>query len=269
MSTPEIVYLHLDTHGVTAEVFLNGFPLIRTTHLPDGGGEMCAQPFLVPGENEILLRVEPGSRPSISKAERRVLSRPGASAIAQLVRYPAGADVLPANGTVLAKLEWTSSGAGDEVFPIEPSGVFSLGAAYGRWSWQDAPLLHLDERLVAEARAVIEAYGDALCYGTAAELRSITRVIDADSVRAFPDWPAAEQNEMLDRLVGYYHKAPEPRFSVEPERHDFRLVAGGRVLECVDDDFQGSLRLRDPDGGRDVRMPLFLARIEGTLRPVR
>ncbi|APR74749.1 Hypothetical protein A7982_00095 [Minicystis rosea] len=269
MSTPEVVYLHLDTHGVTAELFLNGFPLVRSTWLPEGNAELCAHPFLVPGENEIVLRIEPGSRPALAATESRVLAREGASAVAQLVRYPVGTDVLPENGTVLGKIAWTASSAGSEVFPIEQRGQVYVGAAYGRWSWQDAPVLTLDESLLAEARAVIEAYGHALCYGTTAELASLMRISLADQARAFPDWPVDEQDKMLDRLVAYYHKAPEPRFSLDPERHDFRLVASGRVLQCVDDDFKGSLRLRDPDGGRDVRMPICLARIDGVLRPVR
>lgn len=269
MSAPEVVYLHLDVRGVVAEVELNGFPLIRAATLPEGGGEAAAPLYLVPGENEVLLRVEPGSRPSLAETERRVLTREAAMAVAHLVRYPVGAQVLPENGTVLCKVEWAAQEPGGEVFPIERRGQAHAGPAFGRWSWQDAPVLRLDEALVTEARAVLEAYGHALCRGTPGEYRRLIDVMARETVRAFPAWPEAEQEQYVEGITAYYHGAPDPGFSLEPEHHDFRLVAGGRVLQCVDDDFQGSLRLRDPDGGRDVRMRVQLAMIDGALRPIR
>jgi hypothetical protein len=170
---------------------------------------------------------------------------------------------------VLCKVEWTAGDTGSEVFPIERRGHVNLAAAFGRWAWQDAPALTLDDALVAEARAVLDAYGRALCRGSAAAFEQVIAATFADQVRAFPDWPAAEQRELLARLCDHYRAAPDPGFSVDPARNDFRLIASGRVLQCVDDDFQGSLRLCDPDDGSEVRMPLCLARIDGVLRPIR
>jgi hypothetical protein len=266
----EVIYLHVDARGVSAEAELNGFPLLRAHLLPEDGAEAAAQQFLVPGENELVLRVEPGSRPSVAGTEQRVLTPPAdALAVAQLVLYPDGVPLYPANGKVLCEAVWSPSGAGAEVFPIERRAVVSLGAAFGRWSWQDAPVLTLDDALVAEARAALEALGTAMWRGPARAYKQLVALQASESRRAYPAWDEAEQAAFLDRLAASYQRAPEPGFRLEAERHDFRLVAGGRVLQCVDDDFRGSLRLVDPAGGSDMRSCVYFARHDGALRVVR
>jgi hypothetical protein len=59
------------------------------------------------------------------------------------------------------------------------------------------------------------------------------------------------------------------RHPLTPKRFDFRLVADGRMLDCVDRDFTASLRLRDPDDGSALPHRVLLARIDGRLRIVR
>lgn len=269
MTPSEAIYLHVDARGTRAEAELNGFPLLRATLAPEDGAEAAVQQFLVPGENEIVLRVEPGSRPSLAAGERRALSRPGALAVAQLVRYPDGALLYPENGTVLAEVAWSPAGDEAEVFPIERRVTVNLGAAFGRWAWQDAPALALDEATVAEARGVLEALGRAMFLGPAAEYKRLLAISAGEALRAYPAWNHADQDAYLDRLAASYQRAPDPGFRLDPDRHDFRLVAGGRVIQCVDDDFRGSLRIPRPDGGREMRSCVYLARVGGALRVVR
>lgn len=268
MTPNEAIYLHLDARGVSAEAELNGFPLLRATIQPEDGAEAAVQQFLVPGENDIVLRVEPGSRPSLAAGERRVLSREGALAVAQLVSYPDGVLLLPENGTVLCQVEWSPSTT-SEVFPVERRVTVNLGAAFGRWAWQDAPILSLDDALIAEARATLEALGRAMWRGPAAEYKRLLALQASEALRAYPAWDRADQEAYLDRLAASYQRAPEPGFALHADRHDFRLVAGGRVLQCVDDDFRGSLRLLDAGGGSEMRSAVYLARIDGALRVVR
>lgn len=270
MKPDEAIYLHVDARGVSAEAELNGFPLLRATIQPEDGAEAAVQQFLVPGENEIVLRVEPGSRPSLAAGERRVLSREGALAVAQIVSYREGVLLVPENGTVLGEVEWTWTPSGaSEVFPVERRVTVNLGAAFGRWAWQDAPILTLDEALVAEARAALEALGRAMWRGPAAEYKRLLALQASEALRAYPAWNRADQEAYLDRLAASYQRAPEPGFVLKADRHDFRLVAGGRLLQCVDDDFRGSLRLLDPEGGAEMRSCVYLARIDGALRVVR
>jgi hypothetical protein len=266
----EAIYLHIDARGVRAEVELNGFPTLAAMRAPQDGSEAAVQQLLVPGVNELLLRVEPGPRPSAAASERRVLSRPDAWAVARLVRYPDGALLHPENGTVLAELAWTTTeGASSEVFPVERRASVTLGGAFGRWAFQDAPVLTLDAALVAEARALLEALGQAMWRGPTMEYKRLIAVHTAEALRAYPAWNRADQEAFLNRLSAAYQRAPEPGFRLLADRHDFRLVAGGRVLQCVDDDFEGSLRLIRQDGSGEMRSAVHLARIDGALRVVR
>lgn len=268
----EVIYLHVDARGARAEVELNGFPLLRATLQPEDGAEAAVQQFLVPGANELVLRVEPGSRPSLAAHERRVLSHGDALAVAQLVRYPDGVLLYPENGTVLAEVTWSPGNDASGVFPTERRTTVNLGAAFGRWAWQDAPALSLDEALIAEASAALQALGETMWRGPAGAYKRHVALQASEALRAYPAWDRAEQAAYLERLAASYQRAPAPGFLLHADRHDFRLVAGGRVLQCVDDDFRGSLRLLTQDGdGRasELRSCVYLARLDGALRVVR
>jgi hypothetical protein len=264
MTSSEAIYLHVDARGVRAAAALNGFPLLRATIQPEDGAEAAVQQFLVPGSNEILLRVEacPGGD---GRAPADAL------AVAQLVRYPDGVLLYPENGTVLGSATWSpdlSPHAQPESLPLERRATVHLGAAFGRWAWQDAPALSLDEALVAEARAALEALGRAMWRGPAAAYKRLLALQASEALRAYPAWDPADQEAYLDRLAASFQAAPEPGFRLRAERHAFRVVAGGRVLQCVDDDHRGSLRLCQADGD-ELRSAVYLARIDGALRVVR
>ncbi|WP_437669511.1 hypothetical protein [Sorangium sp. So ce131] len=269
LPTDSVIYAELERRACAAELRVNGLPVAYLARTAGVFGTRAAHEYLVPGKNRIELLIEPGPKPSLARAQRRESMPAGAVATSRLVRYPAGAFIEPENGEVLAQLEWQSTDA-EELFPRVLEAEVDLGAFLGRWSWQDAPALTLDDALVAEAGAALARLAAAIRAGDLGAFWAATEVRIREAIRAYPalDEEAA-RTELGDFLALYRQGASEPVFALREERHDFRLVAGGRVLQCVDDDFQPSLRLRDPEDGSPVPYPILLARIGDRLEVVR
>jgi hypothetical protein len=229
---------------------------------------IAVQELLVPGDNELELLVEPGTSPSRARVEYHEERLSGASAVARLVRFPDNVITDAANGELVVDVQWKSQDGVREAFPKAIAKRAALGPWAGRWPWQDAPPLVLDDALVDEARAVLAELGDAFRRGSAAAYRVLLEAQSSDALRAYPALSEEFVQTDLERLVAHYHASPEPVLPLVRERHDFRLVAGDRMLQCIDKDWRPSLRLRDPSG-QEVPYPIFLARLDGRLRVVR
>ncbi|WP_437661601.1 hypothetical protein [Sorangium sp. So ce1182] len=267
--TDSVIYAELERRGCAAELRVNGLPVAYLARAAGVFGTRAAHEYLVPGKNRIALSIEPGPKPSLADAQHRESMPAGAVATGRLVLYPAGVFIEPENGEVLAQLEWQSGGE-EETFPRVLEAEVDLGAFLGGWSWQDAPELALDDALVAEARAVLARVAAAIRAGDLGAFWAATEVRIREAIRAYPalDEEAARA-ELGDFLALYRQNAADPVFPLREERHDFRLLAGGRVLQCVDDDFQPSLRLRDPEDGSPVPYAILRARINGRIEVVR
>jgi hypothetical protein len=279
--TTHVICALLDVSDCRAELYVNGFPVARRG--PSGviNAAVPVQQFLVPGTNELELLVEPGRTPSQARSEERRLKREGAHASARLMRFRDGAMATKDNGEILCEVLWRSAQGGahdpDEPalladparFPKSRVGRCDLGPLAGRWSWQDAPPLDPGPALFAEARGVLDAVVRAFEAGSVDDFRKLVKVPGEEIRRAYPVWTEAMVREGHARFISFYGKEGKPFLPRSPARHDFRLVAGGRVLECIDDDYQTSLKLRAPESGEAVPYALFLARIDGSLAIVR
>lgn len=105
--------------------------------------------------------------------------------------------------------------------------------------------------------------------GDAAALLSLLSDQHADVLRAYPAFTRDRIRADIADYVAFFHRAREPVAPIVPGRHSFRLVGSGRLLHCVDEDWEGSVRLRSPDDGGLSPYPVFLARLGGRLRIVR
>ncbi len=147
--------------------------------------------------------------------------------------------------------------------------LVDLGAANGKWAWQDAPELSMGDELIAEARAVLQQLADALRSGTVDQLWALQEVQFTEALRAYPAQTEAGMKSDIGSRVSNYRVLSDPVIPLVEEELDFRLVAGGRVLECVNRDWAPSLRLRGPTTGLEVPYDVLLARIDGKLSVVR
>ncbi len=230
----------------------------------------------MPGINALELVVEPGPTPSIARAPWKNRVAAGASATARLVRREAHGFGEPPRDEELASLTWKGDPRAPTAFPAILHVEEDLGPLSGRWSWQDAPPLTLDDATRAEIAAVLATVANAFESGRPSEALDLLQVRFADHARAYPeDNPRTPRAEMSSSI----RRAASEGWSVcrlEPSAHDFRLCAGGRLVEIVDRSWLPSLRFAsgatvgdEPMSEEEIPFPMMLARIDGRLCVVR
>lgn len=267
----EALHAEVELRHCTAELWLNGFPLRRKKHPGDPFASIPVHQYVIAGENRLELVIEPGDRPSESRMGDRTAALVGARAIARLVRYPALAFADAEEGTVLGEVQWVAPTDRSETFPLVRSGSFVVPAPFGRFAFQDAPVLALDAATHAECVTLLGALREAFVRGEAARVRALLDLRFQEGLRAYP----ANEPALLDReMADYVAEVASPDFEVLPldgAQHDFRLVAQGRAIELVDRDFQPSLRFRGPDdeGDEITGFALTVARVGGRLVVIR
>jgi hypothetical protein len=271
LDTEHVIHAQLEVEGCTAELWLNGIPITRLGPHTAPLESRAAQQFLVAGTNRIELLVEPGRSPSCARTDVRERRLEGARAVGRLLRFEDGTIPDAEFGETLAEVTYRSE---EDRSPADrfPRSLFAerdLGGIVGRWAYEDAPILSMEEALIDEAHAALEAIAEAIRQGSTARFLELLEVQVREAARAYPALTEEYLREDLTKLLADYHRAKEPVVPLDRERHDFRLVAGGRMIECVDVDWRPSLMLRDPDVEVEAPYAIFLARIEGKLRVVR
>lgn len=271
MGLDTVIHAQIDAEGCTAELYLNGVPVSRVHPERTSFESVAAEEYLVPGRNRLEILLEPGSRPSVTRSEERRVDLGAARAVARLVRFADGEIAEASRGELLAEVRYAPEP--DEpttrVVPHAVAVEVDLGQANGRWSWQDAPPLTLDEATVAEAVAVLEAIGAAFQKGSAEALWALGEVKNREAMRAYPAADEAFVRGLLDESLARYAELADRVFPMDAAERDFRLVAGGRIIDCLDRDWYPSLRLVSPGSGNAVPFSAMLARVEGRLRLVR
>lgn len=270
MAKNTVLHAQLQVKGCVAELYLNDIPLTRVDAKVAGSETRPVEEYIVPGSNRLEILVEPGSRPSLARTEQRQLDVGDATAVARLVRFRDG-EWTDAPGEVLGEVRFArpETFQGQRVFPQGLSIAIELGAANGHWDWQDAPELEMGEPLIAEATGVLEALARALRSASMDNVWPLKELEKRDVVRAYPGLNESDMRSTMAEGLAHYAKLGDPVVPLDRESFDFRLIAGGRMLECVNADWTPSLRLLGPDTGLEVPYKALLARIDGRLRVVR
>jgi hypothetical protein len=271
MSADRVILAQLEVARCTAELFLNGVPLLRIAPGDIPIENVAAEGFIVPGTNFLELLVEPGSSPSSSRTEYRELSFRPMRAVGRLLRFPDGVPGLAPHGELLGEtiFAWDSPRPSRRAFPAEVGAQIELHGAHGRWAWQDAEPLELDEALVAEACALLDDVERAIRRGDKDRLWQLLEHQTLDAQRAYPALSEAGLRAELGTMLNHARKAADPVLTRDRAAHDFRLVAGGLMLELVDHDYSTTFKLRDPGDGSATPYRILAARIDGKLRIVR
>ena len=265
-----VIYAQIYAEGCSAELWLNGFPLSRITPKGMRGESIAAQQFLITGTNTLELVVAPQGRPSRARHERRKEVIPEAMVKGWVTRYEDDAEPVPEQGAILCQVafETPNPKTDPHEWPAIVSQPFDM-SGIARWSWQDAEPITLNESVVDEARAVLQELGYATAVGLVEPYFKLTEILIRDCLEAYP----AVQEDLiradLAQFLAHYQKVKDPVVPLRREANDFRLVAGGRAMQCIDSDGTASLKLRNPDDDKPVPSNVFLARIGGKLRIVR
>jgi hypothetical protein len=269
----KVIHAEVEARQCTADLYVNGVPIPGVRHRQVF--EKFSFPvhhWIVAGKNELTLAVDVDGSPSESLAPRKEKARKNAQAVGRFVEYEEGVIATPSEGRVLAQVSY--SGIDDETddAPRIQSVSADLPVAFGRWAWEDAPVITLDDATIAEAVGVLESIVDALFGGDLARMMDLVKVRWAEVDRAYPGRNDADDRASLGTWLAELASQPHRRTPLRSSLHDFRLVAGGRVIECVDEDYMPSVRIRqeiEPDRWVETPYPVYLARIGNALTVVR
>jgi hypothetical protein len=250
-----------------AEFLLNGIPLARL------GAEVFVQSQSVAelvrsGTNRLEIVLEPGPSPRFARLHEREIDRTKGIARFEIFEIEPDLPAQPEYGRVLAALKL-------DLPPDEPAirrGPTILSTMFEaserpRWRFEDAPALSMDEALEREALDIVEEVAGAFRAGDVEAYLRLAQPALSDALKAYPAHSEATLRGDVEEVMKWFLAN---RGTVRPiAASDFepRLVADGRLIECVNRDFSPSLRLAGPE--MELPYSMFLGRIDGALRIVR
>jgi hypothetical protein len=162
--------------------------------------------------------------------------------------YEVGAMALDGTGHPLAQIGWRATDEENVLsraripFPRWIRRTADLGEMFGSLHWQEAPALELDADARADALAFVLQMRDAIESGNADPILELSADRFEEVSRAY-GVSADEREDMLRKMLTSQSDRPDWLF-ITPEEDDLalRLVAGGRMVECVATDWRPLIR---------------------------
>ena len=262
-----LLTLRLRSHGVAAEAWLNGLPLART---PKGGGDSCVpvHEFVIAGANRLELVVEPPPLAPGAPAAEPIFGDGAWRADAALLLPRVGQLASEHASRLLGQVSWVCPD--DEVLrpPVRLSQELDIPVRFPRWRWLDAPAINDVNDLRAPAATFLQDVSIALSRGDAEHLIVAAKLRFEELALAYQR-PLADDVARWRARVQLLHaqKALRPELPT-PDSLNLRLVADGRLMECLGADGLPILRCARPDGSR-VYWPMRLAAVERRFYPLR
>lgn len=233
--------LEAATTGVVVEVFFNDFPVFR---LDPAGADSLYQPvtvYAVSGANVITAYLASGSTPGTSKAGQKPHKAPAGAALdIRLKSYPFGEVPGPTVGKLIQRLQWEATR--DEQLPGQLRSKIDLTLPLGPWAWESAPKLDWSPSVESKLLQVLDQLRQAWQAGDTATFLSYFKTRVEEVAQAAGQAPAEALAAKAKRLAA---KASDPNwrtFPITPELADFRLVANGRLVQCIGKDWDPLLR---------------------------
>lgn len=240
----------LELTDCSGELWINGIPIEGLqSRRPMFEVSIGVHHYLVPGVNTLQLWIDVDGIPRDYLRERESPPREKAHAVGRLVRYAAGVMANPDNGQLLAEIEYRGKYDDSKKAPRVVHGQVDLGAAFGPWSWQTAPLIELDpaggpsDGTRREAESLLEDVHTALFTGNAERMLELVKVRWEEMDRAWPGRNDADDRTKHAAFLSRVASDPRRRVPLNRNKHDFRVVGNGRLLECIDVDFMPSIRI--------------------------
>ncbi len=269
-----LMCLHVQTSGEPVEVHVNGLPVLA---LPAGAGSqsVTVHEYLQNGSNRISLVVAP---PPIAQAvaapsvppQPRIASRP-AQARARLVLLRQGKSLADEAVRVLAEVNWAvEEGASFEV-PSTQHQDLELPVGFPRWRWLDAPVLNPGPQDRHTVLAAVQRIAFDLARGNPDSLLAACRLkleeVDQAYQRTAGHGAAAVRAQVQQLWQAGAFATLQPPTA---ETLLLRIVAGGRLLECLNPLGAPVLSsLNDDMAPGNVALPLRLTLIEGKVYVLR
>lgn len=273
-----LVHFQVYSGNVSFEACLNDIPIVSLAESPAGYDQSIpVNQYVIPEYNRVDLWVDIAGKPSECRRPHKKTPPKDARAIVRIVRYPNGR-VEPSAEEILLMLEWEAHRDPEgTVYPLNVGANLDMGKGLGSWSWQSAPPLLLTDVVVEEARVLLEAMRQAIRSGEVSRVLELLRINFDEVKKAYSVTDDSLSMAGLAAFIGRYAAEPDRVLPIEPSKFDLRLVAGGRMIETLNEDWLTSLCLRQamtdqdgaPAGEAILPYSLLLARVGDVLRIVR
>ncbi len=273
MSTiQEIFYLRLNCSGCRAEGWLNGVDVSRVDPISCLLDGRPVHEYILPGKNHVALLIQPDPHPSFPMRAGEAFNAPEhIFATLHLLQGPRGA--LPGDPSVkvLAAIEWRPQPGTPVQPPLLIEREAELPVWLPRWTWLDATPVAASEELDRQVFGVVQLLAGAMGKG---DFEPYIRAAESrfqDLAQAY----GTTADEAKRRIAAQYKSvlAEVPELEIAPpvrENMALRIVAGGRVIDCYEKDFEPILRTKKiADGTTPLRYPMRLAVFGRELRIIR
>lgn len=259
--------LRVTLEACDAELWVNDVPLARLT-AAGGGGIETFNHVAVSGENVFEVVLNPGPTPSTARTERRTLPSEGVAVEVHGALCPPGTSPGDEAATTLFRFGFRAPSETME-FPHTELMRYALDLPFGPWAWEGAEALTLDAALRQEATRYLQSMHGALARRSFPGFWAHNEVTHGE-VAVAHDLPLGERRAAAESALQSVFD--DPAFAMAPlvaEDFDFRLVAGGRLLECIAKDWGAIVRTEPDSEGHVMRFPISLGRVDGALRGLR
>ena len=259
MANPRFI-ARVETKNLRAEIWINRIPVAML--LPgeaDGPAGLPLNEFIVSGRNQIGVVLHAGPIASRSTEpwpdSKQAAAYSGAASLTlQLAQYADDQPVHRDGPPAILSIEWQGLA---EPIPRRMEREFQVASAFGRWGWQDAEQLpSLDDALRIRSLDYISRLHGLLAAGQFATFVEESALKIEEYARAYGILAEPVRRSMLQALssqAAALHLRP-----LDPQAIDLRLVAGGRMIECLRTDRHHALEFAGEGEGPTFFLPTMI-----------
>ncbi len=252
----------------TAEFYLNDIPVIRRG--PDIGDAFGGpvNHLLVDGVNCLEMVIEPGPTPAealkgVPDSRRPEAPPENARAQAALTTYPKGAVVEGPDREELVSMEWQAEEGTPCFFPRVCATTYDLGPVYGRWQWQDAERITLDDATLRDASDFVIGLHGSMAIGDFEPYIQSGRTRNAEFDRIYEKAPGATAGQFRNMRADCIDDPYWGMAQLSSDTFSLRLCAHDRLVECISNAWQPVLEELPDQEESIMRYPMMIGKIDG------
>lgn len=272
MEKDRSLILEVNIYGCDIEVYLNDIPI---TLMRFENGERESIPvsqFIVTGINSLTFVINPNNPPSESKtlfSPAKIIN--DFSFEVTIKSYPRNVFPGDPSGEELFFAKVSSKEIDDEksLFPIIIKRNFNYNVNSALWIWQKSPKMQLSSELVEEVKSFLIQLKSTLNKGDPSFFieRSMPRVKETLS-----SYFSNDIDGWIESFVSDVKELESQNLKVilNLESLDLRLVAGGKLIDCISKDWLPALRTEPKeDGESDIYYNLMISKINNSFWIIR
>lgn len=262
MPNPRLI-VRAQTQNLRAEIWLNGVPVVML--LPGEADKPVSVPvneFAVVGGNVVGVVLHAAPRASAAGepwgSEEQAASYTGPASLSlRVAQYSPSESVAAANPAPLAVLDWQGMAV---PVPAMMERKFNVELAYGPWAWQSAQRYEVFDRVLRSRAYDYLAYlHGLLAAGRVAEFVETNRLrLEEITARAYGVSPRPLRRTLTQAIEQHASSEEWSLLPLDPREIDLRLVAGGRMIECLRTNRHNALEYVRKDSPETFFLPAMI-----------